>query len=117
MEKREFAMWGKWKKGWDDEEVEDEWNKMKDDLSVARDNLGKDGALRLAVDKGGQEVGAGMRAHAQLWLRIAFSETLKIVEFDHHLFPQVRQFYDQGWGSGYDSEVPLHVLGASLAIV
>ena len=55
MEKREFRCWGKFKKGWESDEVEEEWKNLKDDLSVERDQKGKNGSLRLEVDKGQQK--------------------------------------------------------------
>ena len=52
MDKREFGCYGKYKKGWMPEEIEEEWTSRKADLTIDRDWNGKNGALRLEIDKG-----------------------------------------------------------------
>ena len=55
MDKRQFRCWGKYKEGWDTDEIEDEGLKRKNDMTVERDYQGKNGALRLEIDKGQQK--------------------------------------------------------------
>lgn len=52
MDRKQFKAWGKYKQGWDSEEIEDEWNMRRDDPAIARDNFGSGGSLRLEIQKG-----------------------------------------------------------------
>ena len=56
MDKKALRAWGKYKKGWDSEEIEEEWNTRKNQVSYPRDWEGKQGALRLKVDSDEEEV-------------------------------------------------------------
>ena len=55
MDKKEFKAWGTFKKGWESDEVEEEWTTRKMS-KVDRDYAGKNGALRLDVDKGSDKL-------------------------------------------------------------